>query len=83
MLIRVAHSNGEFKVRFELPVPGGDAGETYCSFAVIDEASGEVLEVGVEEKKQPQLQPFDRPTPLREEVDQVDELKKSMKHLNR
>lgn len=81
--VTVTHSNGEYKVRFELPVPGGDAGETYFSFAVIDDSSGEALEVGVEEKQQPQMQLIDRPTPLREEVDEVEELKKSMKHLNR
>jgi hypothetical protein len=76
-----------YTVMFRFPVPGGRPGQTYHSFVAIEARTGEVLELGVEEDPQSAAAappspsedaPASRPTPLREEVDEVAKLQKQM-----
>ena len=45
--VRVEDRDQAYAVYFTFPVPGGRAGETYKSYAVVDKTNGEVLEIGV------------------------------------
>ena len=78
--VSVTRLADRYTVKFQFPVPGGRPGETYHSFVAVDARSGEVLELGVEQDQAGAPQRGEaqasRPSPLREEVDEVEKVQK-------
>lgn len=78
----VSFNEGKYTVSFMRQVPGGTPGETYYSRVVFDAKSSEALEVEVASgpvsaANEPDTQPS-RTTPLNEEVDSVEALRKQL-----
>jgi hypothetical protein len=80
----VSFANGNYTVSFERQVPEGVPGETYITKVVFDAKTREALEIEMDTKKSgaaPDQADSGRPTPLMEEVDQVEAIRKQpVKH---
>jgi hypothetical protein len=79
----VTFADEKYTVIFTRPVPGDNSGETYTSKVIFDAKTKEALEIEVNadtsgKSISTRPQPEYRPTPLGEEVDQVEALRKKM-----
>jgi hypothetical protein len=87
---------GKYTVAFTRPVPGGAPGETYTSRVVFDAKTQEALEIEINTEKSVANVPdtdtdpipdstdlINRPTPLNEEVDQVEAIQKQFEKLGK